>query len=91
MLVVETALADRPIGGGDLRILAEGLWSGRARSISEAQDILQGTWGDLHAEAISHPPTRVKAEVRVDAGLVTFDVLSNLATGWGEQPSEITR
>jgi hypothetical protein len=44
MLAVETSSPDEAHGGGRLRILAEEVWSGRAKTVVQALDHLRAPW-----------------------------------------------
>src|SRR5207244_1668728 len=63
MLVVESALADQPGGGGPLRILAEEVWRGRAKTVPEALGLCRERWGGLHYADLSPLPFRTEAAV----------------------------
>lgn len=76
MLVVESARSDEPGGGGPLRILAEELWGGRAKTVPEAVAILRARWRGLRDVDLSPLPSRTEAPVRVAGSSVRFDVLS---------------
>jgi hypothetical protein len=75
-LLVETAVLGETGASGTLRILAECVWTGEARTVAEAWTIL-GERGEAQAHPYVDPlPTRGQAVIRVDGVPLTFEVIS---------------
>jgi hypothetical protein len=75
-LVVETAEPTAPEGGGTLRILAEQLWRGEAKSVHDALANFRRRSGNHHDAGLGPTPSRTEAVVSVEGRPTVFDVLS---------------
>lgn len=76
MLVVETALPGEAHGGGRLRVLAEEVWSGRAKTAVQALDHLRAR-SPRSLRSGGTPPSRTKEVVVVERVPFEFDVFSH--------------
>jgi hypothetical protein len=74
MLVVETAVPDATGGGGELRMLAEAVWSGRAEDLPSAIGSFAEQWGEPFDDP--RPVSHAELVVPVDGTPVTFDMVS---------------
>jgi hypothetical protein len=75
-LVVETAEPTAPEGGGTLRILAEQLWRGEAKSVHDALANFRRRSGNHHDAGLGPTHLRAEAVVSVEGRPTVFDVLS---------------
>ncbi len=82
---VESAVPNSTGGGGDLRLVAEALWRGRASTVGDAVDTLTRDWGDPPGELFPLP-VRAHVVVPIQSQAISFDVLtqSNRWVGWAE-------